>query len=253
MAKKLEEIIEQTCKGRIKLKKKRADLYQVLLPVYYEDGDMVDVFIEPVPDENLKIRLVDYGTTLMKLSYTYELNTPSKENIFNRILIHSGIEENGGNLSLACEPDLLFESLMQFTGCQQKILNMKMWHRETIRSMFMEDLEHFIYGDMQRFNPDKNIAPLKDYPVVEADYKLTFSEKTFYIFAVGNKDKAKNSAIALLEFQKAGLKYIGVVVHESIDSLPKKDQIYLTQNADKQFLNLDDFRKNVSSFIERAA
>jgi len=256
MINNIEKIIEKTCKGRIRLQKKRDDLYQVLIPVYYEDGDMVDVFLEAVqavPGEDLKIKLVDYGTTLMKLSYTYEVNTPSRENILKRILAHSGIEESNGNLTLISELDLLFESLMQFTGCQQKILNMKMWQKETIRSMFMEDLNDFVFKDMLEFNPDKNVTPLEDYPVVEADYQLTYSGKTFYLFAVGNKDKAKNSAIALLEFHKAGLLYISMVVHEKIEALPQKDQTYLTQNADKQFLNLDDFRKNGISFIKRIA
>jgi len=249
----IEKIIEKTCKGRIRLEKKQDDLYQILMPVYYEDGDMVDVYMEPIPGDDFKVRLVDYGTTLMKLSYSYELNSPSKENIFQKILLQSGIKEVEGGLILESHIDMLFPSLMQFTGCQQKILNMKMWRREIVRTMFMEDLESFIQESMSQFNPEKDVSPLDDYLAVGADYRLTCAGKTFYVFAINNKDKAKNSAISMLEFQKAGLKYIGVVVHEDISSLPNKEQTYLLQNADKQFLNLDDFRKGGASFMNRIA
>jgi len=251
--KRLIKILEKSCKGKMLFKQKRQNLYQVLLPVYYEDGDMIDIFVEPVSGEDGFIRLIDCGTTLMKLSYTYEINTPSKEKIFNRILTQSGINEESGNLYLESDPDQLFHSLMQFTGCQQKIINMKMWERETIRSLFFQELEEFIDNELVEYNPEKNISPLPDYPVVEADYRFEYNGKIFYLFGVSNKDKAKNSAIALLEFQKADLKYIGIVVHEAIDSLPKKDQMYLTQNADKQFISIEDFRSYGNKFIKRTA
>jgi hypothetical protein len=44
--------IESTCKGKIRFQKKRPDLYQVYLPVYYEDGDMADVFLAPSENGN---------------------------------------------------------------------------------------------------------------------------------------------------------------------------------------------------------
>lgn len=250
--KELIKILEESCKGKMLFEQKRKDLYQILLPAYYEDGDMIDVFIEPGSgDKNIK--LLDCGTTLMKLSYTYEINTPAKEKIFNQILVQSKINEQDGNLYIDSEPEQLFHSIMQFTGCQQKIINMKMWKRETIRSLFFQELEEFVDNEFIQYNPQKNISPLPDYPVVEADYQFECNGKTFYLFGVSNKDKAKNSAIALLEFQKANLNYIGIVVHESFEALTKKDQMYLTQNADKQFLNIEDFRTSGNKFIKRTA
>jgi len=251
--KELIKKIEQGCKGQIRFQQKRPDLYQVYLPVYYEDGDMIDVFISSDDKNNDFVRIKDCGTTLMKLSYTYDINTPAKETIFNKIINQSGIHEKNGELFLESEIDQLFNGLMQITGCQQKILNMRMWQRETVRSLFLQDLEKYIDTEMSQYNVKKDVCPLPDYPVIEVDYEMQYHGKTFYVFGVNSKDKAKNSAIALLEFQKVGLQYIGMIIHESIDQLSRKDQMYLTQNADKQFINLDHFFKEGNSFIKRVA
>ena len=245
--------IESTCKGKIRFQKKRPDLYQVYLPVYYEDGDMADVFLAPSENGNGSFLLKDCGTTLMRLSYTYEINTPAKETIFNKIIHQSGVIEKNGELCVESDSDQLFHSLMQLIGCQQKVLNMRMWQRETIRSLFLHDLDEFITTQMNQYQVLKNVTPLPEYDVIEVDYQLEYNGKKFFVFGVNSKDKAKNSTISLLEMQKTGLRYIGIIVHEAMDQLPRKDQMYLTQNADKQFVNLMDFQAKGDAFIRRVA
>jgi len=246
------EKIETGCKGHIQFLKKREDLYQVYVPIYYEDGDMVDVFIRPAKGHPGCVQISDCCTTFMKLSYTYDINTPSKEAILNRILSQSMVHEDNGELTLISTIDQFFHSLMQITGCQQKILNMRLWKRETVRSLFTQDLEKYIEKELAKYTPLKNVQPIEDYPV-EVDYQLNYHGKIFYIFGIGNNDKAKTSAISLLELQKASVNYIGFVVHETLESLPMKTQIILAENADKQFPSLGHFRKNGEKSILRMA
>lgn len=134
---------------------RREDLFQLLLPIFNEDGDMVDVYIKTCPDDKQKIRILDCGMTLMKLSYTYELNTPTREEIFDRILNNNGISNDDGNLYLDTMPDFIYQNIMQFIGCQQKLLNMRLWRKEIVRSLFFEKLEEFIESDLKRFVPQK--------------------------------------------------------------------------------------------------
>lgn len=244
--------IEAGCKGHIQFLKKREDLYQVYAPIYYEDGDMVDVFIRPVKGNPAMFQLSDCCTTIMKLSYTYDINTPGKEAIFNRIILQSGVHEDDGEITVNGSIDQFFHGLMQMTGCQQKILNMRLWQRETVRSLFTQDLEQYIEEELSKYAPQKNVQPIEDYPI-EVDFQLNYHGKTFYIFGIGNNDKAKTSAISLLELQKAGVNYISFVVHETLESLPLKTQIILAENADKQFPNLRHFRKNGEKSILRMA
>ena len=44
-----------------------------------------------------------------------------------------------------------------------------------------------------------------------------------------------------------------MVVHENMEDLPKKEQIYLTQNADKQFPTLENFQETGALTLERMA
>lgn len=48
---------------------KRPGVYQVLLPFYHEDGDMVEVFANASPEGGQKVRISDCGMTLQRLSY----------------------------------------------------------------------------------------------------------------------------------------------------------------------------------------
>ena len=66
-------------------------------------------------------------------------------------------------------------------------------------------------------------------------------------------DKAKNVAISLLEFQKAQLPFISLVVHEDMEELGKRASLYLTKNADIQYPALDDFREKAVDDILRIA
>lgn len=248
------ESIRNNFTGIFDLYQRTENLFQVIIPIFHEDGDMVDVYIEKKEDDrDGKIKILDCGMTLMKLSYSYEIDSSSKENIFNTILVQNNVVNIDGNLSLDTSFDLLYQNLMQFIGCQQKILNMRLWQREIIRSVFFDEFKRTIEVDFKNFKPKSHVVPLKDYPVIEVDYSLEFQEKPFYIFGVNNKDKAKNSAIALLEFQKAKLKFISIIIHENFEELPKKDQMYLTQNADKQFPTLKNFQENGFETITRLA
>jgi hypothetical protein len=42
-------------------------------------------------------------------------------------------------------------------------------------------------------------------------------------------------------------------VHEDFESLSRKDRKRITSAADKQFVDLDDFRNNGEEFMEREA
>jgi hypothetical protein len=40
--------IKKDFNGRVAIKQKRPDIYQLFLPIYHEDGDMIDLFITPI-------------------------------------------------------------------------------------------------------------------------------------------------------------------------------------------------------------
>ncbi len=244
------EILKSHFNNKIDFYLRRDNLWQIIIPLRHEDGDMIDIFIN---QEDNKIKIQDCGLTLMRLSYTYEINTPAKETILNSILSNNNIENDDGNLYIYANYDNLYQNVMHFMSVIMKISSMKWFQKDVIKSLFFEEFSSYVEKNLDKYTPVSKFAPLKDdYNILEVDYKLDLmGDKDAYLFGVNSQDKAKNVVIALLEFQKAKLNFISIIVHESLESLPRKEQMYLTRNADKQFPLLKDFKETGESFLNR--
>lgn len=230
---------------------RRTGKFQLIVPISHEDGDMVDIYLQDSPEGENRVRICDFGMAVMRLSYTYELNTHPRQKIFNSILINSDVQNEEGNLYLDTTPEMLYESVLQFAGCVQKVCNMRYWSREIVRSTFYEDLKVYTTTELKQFAPKQDDLPLPDYNILSVDWSLSYKNRKFYLFGVLGNDKAKSTAIALLEFKKENLPFISLVVYESMQDLGRKEVTYLTRNADKQYPSLTDLQEGVMSDIER--
>ena len=227
--------------------------YQLITPILHEDGDMIDIYLQDSPKEKNYIRICDFGMTTMRLSYTYKINTSSRQRIFDSILINNGVQNDNANLYIDTTFDMLYERVMQFAGCVQKLCNMNYWSREVIRSSFYEDLKEYTIKELKEFNPRSDIAPISDYEIITVDWELQYNNRTFYLFGVRGASKAKNTAIALLEFKKANLPFFSLIAHEDMEELGKRETTYLTKNADKQYPTFADLKEGAISDIRRYA
>ena len=231
---------------------RRPGEFQLIIPILHEDGDMVDIYLVDSPRGEGYVRVCDFGMALMRLSYTYEVNTAARQRILEGILHNSGVHNNGGNLYLDAPRGILYESILQFAGCVQKVCNMRYWGREQVRSAFYDDLAKYVSSELSHFVPRADQSPLPEYPI-SVDWQLTHHRRRFYLFGVRGNNKAKNVAIALLEFQKERLPFISLVVHEDIDDLGHRERHHLTRNADRQYPALADFEEKATADITRLA
>ena len=227
--------------------------YQLIVPILHEDGDMVDIYLQDSPFGEGYVRVCDFGLTLMRLSYTYDITTPTRQRIFDSILINNDIKNDNGNLYLDTPLSRLSEGILQFAGGVQKVCNMRYWSREAIRSAFYDDLREYVTSELRQFSPVPDVSPLSDYPIINVDWFLEHNNRNFYVFGVLGNDKAKTVEISLLELQKAQLPFISLVVHEDIEEIGRKERLYLTRNADTQYPVLNDFRERAVADIERIA
>ena len=246
----LRESLRRRSAGAFDLYERRPGRYQLILPIQHEDGDMVDIYLLESPQGADYIRICDFGMTLMRLSYAFDASSPVRQRILDSILTDNEVHNDGGNLYLDASADLLHESILQFAGCAQKVCTMRYWSRELTRSAFYDDLADYITAELGRFSPIPDYAPIHDYPI-SVDWSLTHNNRSFYLFGVRGNDKAKNAAIALLEFQKAHLAFISMIVHDDMNDLGRREVLYLTRNADRQYPALDDFRQRGAEDVER--
>ena len=239
-----------------KLYERRTGKYQLTVPILHEDGDMVDIYFQESPEKGY-VRICDFGMALQRLSYNYEINTPSKQKVFNSILLNNDIQEDNGNLYLDTPVDKVYEAVFQFAGAVQKVCSMDYWKRETISTYFYENLKDFILKELKEFNPKPDVTPLsdntekKETSVFKVDWSLSCKQRKFYLFGVPGKGKAKDAAIALLEFKNASLPFISLIVHKDMQNLGNKETVYLTRNADKQYPMLGDFSQEGVRDIKR--
>ena len=98
---------------------------QLVVPILHEDNDMVDIFIDDSPLGEGHVRLCDFGMALMRLSFTFDINTSARRNIFDSILVNNRVDTNNGNLFMDIHADQLYEGILRFAGCVQKVCNMR--------------------------------------------------------------------------------------------------------------------------------
>lgn len=238
---------------KIDFREKRAGVRQLIAPFYHEDGDMVDIFLTDSPSAPGKIRICDYGLTLMHLSYTYDIDTPNKERILDNIITESGLQRDDGNIFIDVAPDMIYPYIFQFAQAVGKVSSMQYFKREVIRSLFYEQLAEFIEVNLTHYQPNAKVYPIPTRDDLEVDYSFNFAQKPIYLFGIRDEAKARIATISCLEFQKYNIPFRSMAVHEDMEALPKKDKQRITSAVDKHFFDLEDFKKNGKQYLDREA
>ena len=247
----IENVLSRSLKQSFRLEEKRNALYQVFVPIYHEDGDMMDIFI--MSREDGSVIICDCGKTLMRLSYSYDMNTPRKEKILTDILKSNGASIKDGNIFLPSSPDLLCENVMQLSQTIAQVDAMRYQKKSSMPSFFYDDVDAFIDERLQAFHPEKNISPLENRDELIVDYRLTIREQPFFLFTILGNTKALSSVISILTFQKEKLPFTSIAVHSNYSDLSLSTQKKIMNAADKQFFDLASFCGNAYEFFARIA
>lgn len=249
------ELLRDQFNSHVAVREKRPGILQLVAPLFHEDGDMMDIFLDVPKNKTInstqKIRVSDHGLTLMRLSYSFDIDTPNKEKIFRRILAENGVTEENGEFYMEAEPESLYTTLLQFSQAISKVCNMRYFKREVLASLFEEMLAEFIQATLQRFNPRPTILPISDRDDLEVDWEFRPNGVPFYLFGVKDANRARLATISCLEFQRHNLRFKSIAVHEDMDKLSRKDRNRLTNACDKQFTSLDEFKQNAMPYFER--
>ena len=80
------DLLREQFNHHVAFRERRPGVLQLLAPLYHEDGDMMEIYLEPRNGGEERVRICDHGMTLMRLSYSFDLDTPNKERIFQKIL-----------------------------------------------------------------------------------------------------------------------------------------------------------------------
>ena len=128
---KIRASIGHDISGVLDFYERRPGIHQVIIPIFHEDGDMVDIYVHDSPKGDGYVRICDFGMTLMRLSYTFDVSTPSRERILESVLINNGVKRGDDGLYLDAPIGIVYQSVLQFAGCVQKVCNMRYWNDES--------------------------------------------------------------------------------------------------------------------------
>jgi len=241
--------LKEDFNNRVTLKKRKEGVYQLFAPIFHEDGDMLDIFL--TANGNGKIRISDMAMTLMRLTYSFEIDTINKERIYKLILTQNHVNENDGKIYLDVNEEDLYSGIVQLSQVIAKVSNMRLYKREVIRSLFMELLSEYIMTELKDFEPKPDFYPIEGHEEYKVDFCFNHRPKPIYLFGVPDSAHSRLATISCLKFQNENYKFRSIAVLEDIDLLGKKDQARLMSASDKEFPSLDDFKENARKFLER--
>lgn len=111
---------------QVEMKEKRPGVFQLLLPAFLDDGDMAQVFLEPiVKDGEEWIRISDHAMTVMHL-FSFDLEVPDNERMFLKVVARKGICQNDGVLFLDVKKDELLLGVLHFVQALTVVSNLEM-------------------------------------------------------------------------------------------------------------------------------
>ena len=212
-------IISSQFSGAISLFERRPGVFQLEAPFFHEDGDMVDIYLE---ETKSGVRVSDRGMTLMRLSYSFDIDTENKRRIFNEIINTNGVQNDDGMLFVDSAQESLLPSVLQFAQTVAKVSNLSFLKREIISGLFFEQIAEFIERELVQFRPTKEVYPIEGRDDLEVPWELHVGSKNIFLFPIRNNAQARIASIACLEFNRENLPFSSCVVHDSFDNLSKK-------------------------------
>ena len=126
----LDQVMEKIKNGflsNLEIYEREPGIFQIITPFCHEDGDLIEVYLLNNSKYENVLRVCDFGLSIMRLSYTFELNTDRRISIFDTILKTNDVQNDGGELYIDSTLENLFEDILKFVGCVQKICSMRFW------------------------------------------------------------------------------------------------------------------------------
>lgn len=248
----IEVLLKESFQKELKITLRRPGLFQVQIPYFYPDGDMVDVFLSISDSENILIQ--DMGMTLMRVSYEFNIDSKTKRKILNEIFSQFQINENGGNLTLEAPRTEFFPYLMQFLQVITKVSDISYLKREIVKSLFYEYFDKYINENFDTFTKIRDYYPGFDkeqqYPTPYAVLKNQ-SDNPVCFYPIASDDKCNETTITIQHYELHNFRPNTIAVFENQEEIGRKPLARLSNIVGKQFSTLQGNEERIKDFTIR--
>lgn len=246
------EMLNNSPAESFQLREKRPGIYQLIAPIFHDDGDMVSIYLEEA-GENL-VKICDHGMSLMRLDYLFDMDSDKKRKILDDIIRSRGAILEQGDIELFVPGSKLFSGIMSYAQLVSEVCNMDILSREIVSNLFYDYLRESI----EKIKENTKIHFIKDYEVKDAseicvDYAFLGNgkQRPIYLFGVKDTNKAQQTTINCLTMTIKNIPHKSVCVFENIDTITKFARNSLLNASDKVYSDLDNFTTNGAEYLNR--
>ena len=222
--------------------------YQLIAPLFHEDGDMMTIYLKENDSGNIEI--FDNGMSLMRLSYTFDIDTDNKERILNDIILAKNAENYDGNIIMTVKPEQIYTGIMTYSQLINQVCGLDILSREAVTDLFYENLSTTIETTFSGEIYDKDVT-LPQYKDMKIDYVFDGKEKPLYLFGIKDTNKAQQTTICCLQLEQKSIPFKSVAVFNNIDTgITKFARNTLMNTVGKVFTDLDGFAEYGKNYLE---
>ena len=248
---KIKGILKQQFLDMFDLKLVRPNVYQVILPYYYPDGDVYEIFLEK---RNGGFIIQDYGLSIMKLSYDTDTETDSKRDLIKKITLENQVGYDSGNIFLFCESESFISNLLAIIDTITKVTSLNLLNRKISKNIFYEILESFLserfkdYGFERKFIPD--VVPFASDYLAPHGITKTKSNIPICIFPIASNDRCDQVTITVQHYLLSSYHPLLIGIYENMEEISPKKSSKVTNLLDKQFPYLNKNEDYINNYMK---
>lgn len=251
-AETIERDFREKVSAKIHLASEGMDRYRVFTPFLFDDGDHLAIVLRR---EQSRWLLSDEGHTYMHLTYDLdekELQRGTRQKIISNALSTFSVEDRGGELLFWIQDDRYGDALYSFAQALLKITDVSYLTRERVRSTFMEDFRALMTEAVpeNRRTFDWHDAQHDPHGMYSVDCRINGMPRPLFVYALPSDDKARDSTIAMLQFEKWGLPFHSLAIFEDQESVNRKVLARFSDVCEKQYSSLGANRDRIVRYLE---
>ena len=248
----MERDFQEKVSAKVRLAAEGMERFRVFTPFLFDDGDHLAIVLKK---EGARWVLSDEAHTYMHLTYDIDekdLHTGTRQKIISNALSTFRIEDRDGELVLDVPDERYGDALFSFVQALLKISDVSYLSRERVRSTFMDDFRTLLCEAVpeERRSFDWSDSEHDPRGMYTVDCRINGMRRPLFVQALDGDGKTRDATIALLQFEKWGIRFGSLAIFEDQESISRKVLARFSDVSEKQFSSLTPNRERIARFLK---